>query len=150
MEHEKITSTSIVKPHWIFWCVSALALFWNSFGALDYFMTQTKNTAWMSNFSPELLEYVYSFPAWAIAGWAVGVWGGVAGALLMFFKSRFAFTLFMLSFIGLIFNTIYMDGLSNGMEIMGGSSVLIRGAIFIFAALLCLYSKRMQLKGVLR
>jgi len=146
----KEQTISNVKPHWFFWCVSALALFWNSFGGLDYYMTQTKNVAWMSSYSPALLEYVYNFPGWADAGWAIGVWGGVVGAVLMFFKSRFAFTLFVFSLVGLIVNTIYMYGLSNGLEVMGSGSVLFRGVIFVFAALLCLYARRMQLKGVLR
>ncbi len=46
------------------WIVGALSLLWNAVGAFDYLMTQTRNQAYMSDFTPEQLEYFYGFPAW--------------------------------------------------------------------------------------
>jgi hypothetical protein len=35
------------------WIVGILALLWSLLGAVDYIMTQTKNKAYMSQFTPE-------------------------------------------------------------------------------------------------
>ena len=45
------------------WVVGGIALLWNAFGAMDYVMTQTKNEAYMSSFTPEQLEFFSGFPA---------------------------------------------------------------------------------------
>jgi len=34
---------------------------------MDYVMTQTKNEAYMSGFTPEQLAFFYSFPAWVVS-----------------------------------------------------------------------------------
>ena len=36
-------------------------------GAFDYVMTETRNEAYMAEFTPEQLEFFYGFPAWMIA-----------------------------------------------------------------------------------
>jgi hypothetical protein len=52
-------------------------------GALDYVMTQTRNEACLSQFTPEQLDFFLGIPAWAVATWALAVWGGVLGAILL-------------------------------------------------------------------
>ena len=63
------------------WIVGILALLWNAVGCFDYFATQTKLESYMSNFTPEQLEYFYGFPAWADAAWAIAVWGSLLAAV---------------------------------------------------------------------
>ena len=72
------------------WVVGVIAGMWNSMGAMDYLMTQTQNKAYMGRFTPEQLEFFYGFPIWVNAAWAIAVWGGVLGALLLLFKKRLA------------------------------------------------------------
>jgi len=57
------------------WVVGVLALLWNAMGAFDYLATQFKLEFYVKQFTPEQLSYFYGFPAWAVAGWAFGVWG---------------------------------------------------------------------------
>ena len=56
------------------WIVGIVALLWNLIGAMDYIMTQTRNEAYMDQFTPEQLEFFYGFPVWLIAFWALAVW----------------------------------------------------------------------------
>ena len=51
---------------WHLWVVGVVALLLSAMGALDYVMTQTKNDSYMSNFTPERLEFFYGFPAWVV------------------------------------------------------------------------------------
>jgi len=68
-----------MKTYWHIWVVGILTLAWNSIGALDYFMTQSGNESYMSQFSPEQLSFFYGFPIWVNATWAIAVWFSVAG-----------------------------------------------------------------------
>src|SRR6478609_11313004 len=76
------------------WVVGILSLLWNAFGAADYTMTELGNLAWfeMMGLGAEELAWTQTFPTWVVAAWAVGVWGSVAGSILLLSRSRFAVT----------------------------------------------------------
>src|SRR3546814_4715800 len=64
-----------VKTPWHLWVVGVLSLLWNAVGAFDYTMTKLNDADYLSAFTPEQIAYFQSFPLWANAGWALGVWG---------------------------------------------------------------------------
>lgn len=132
------------------WVVGIISLLWNAMGAVDYIMTETRNEAYMSKFTPEQLEHFYGFPAWVVAAWAIAVWGGVLGSCMLLFRKRLAVTLFLISFLAMVVTTIHNYLLSNGLEVAGGASNIIFSAIiFVFALALFLYARAMQKRGVL-
>jgi hypothetical protein len=132
------------------WIVGAVSALWNSFGALDYTMTQTKNASWLAQMPPELMAYIESAPLWSQAAWAFGVWGALAGSLLLLMKSRFAVTAFLASLGGLAVNTFWQFGASDGITIMGSSAVWMNLTIWVVAIALLVYAQRMKASGVLR
>jgi ribose/xylose/arabinose/galactoside ABC-type transport system permease subunit len=146
------TQIEVQKPRapWHLWVVGGLALVWNAIGAMDYVMTQTRNEAYMAQFTPEQLEYFYGFPAWVVAAWAIAVWGGLLGAILLLLRRRLAVPVFLVSFIAMVITTIYNYLLSDGMRVMGDAATLaFTGAIFFIALLLWLYARAMAQRGVL-
>ena len=70
----EIQSSESTKAPWHLWVIGVLTLLWNAMGAFDYLMTQTQNEAYMSEFTPEQLEFFYNFPTWMVAFWALAVW----------------------------------------------------------------------------
>lgn len=132
------------------WIVGAVSALWNAFGALDYTMTQTKNEAWLAQLAPELRAYIDSAPAWAEAAWAFGVWGALAGSLLLLLRSRHAIIAFAASLGGLAFNTVWQFGVTDGITIMGSSAVWMNLTIWAVAIALLVYAMRMKGSGVLR
>ncbi len=132
------------------WVVGVIALLWNAVGAMDYVMTQTRNDAYMSSFTPEQLEFFYGFPAWVVAAWAIAVWGGVIGSVLLLSRKRFAVQAFLVSLTAMVITTIHNYVLSDGFEIMGDPfALLFTAAIFLAAVALLLYARAMQRRGVL-
>ena len=130
------------KRPWHLWVVGVGSLLWNSVGALDFVMTQTRNPAYMKAFTPAQLEYYYSFPAWAVATWGIAVWGGVLGSLLLLFRKRQSMLLFLLSIIGMVLTDVYSFVLTNGLKVMGGAGALMfSSVIFVIGVLLLVYSK---------
>lgn len=138
------------RTPWHVWLVGVLALLWNSVGAFDYLMTQTRNASYMSAFTPEQLDYFYGFPAWVVATWALSVWGGVLGSILLLLRKRWAVPVFGVSLATMVLTTIYNFVLTDGLEIMGGGGGLIFSAvIFVIAVGLFIYSRRLARTGVL-
>ncbi len=132
------------------WVVGVIALLWSSMGALDYIMTQTKNEAYMGKFTAEQLEFFYGQPSWVVAAWAIAVWGGLLGAVLLLVRRRLAVWVFFASLIAMVLTTIHNYALSNGMEVMGGAgSLIFTAVIFLVALALFLYSLRMQRREIL-
>lgn len=135
----------------LFWVIGVLALLWNSFGCLDYTMTQTRNQAWLDQFTPEQLAFVDSYPAWAVAAWAFGVWGGAVGSLLLLLRKRLAAPVYLVSLAGAVVSHVYYLFLSNGREMMGGGigAWLFPIVIIAIAAGLYAYARAMTTKQVL-
>lgn len=131
------------------WVIGILALLWDSMGAFDYVMTQTQNEAYMSNFTPEQLEFFYNFPSWVVFFWAIAVWGGLAGAVLLLMRKRLAVPVLLTSFVSMVITAIHNFFIANGLEIMGTGGAFFSVAIFVIALALWLYARAMAEKGVL-
>ena len=142
--------TRTVRTPWHLWAIGAIALLWNAVGAFDYVMTQTRNAAYMSGFTPEQLAYFYGFPPWVVAAWAIAVWGGILGALLLLLRKRIAVPVFLASLIALTATSFYNYALSDGLEVAGDAgSVVFTAVIYAIALALYFYSRAMQNRGVL-
>lgn len=131
------------------WVVGGLGILWNAVGAFDYVMTQTRNDAYMSSFTPEQLEYFYAFPSWVVASWAVAVWGGVLGTALLLLRKRIAAPILLISLAAMVVTSIHNFLLTNGLEVMGGGGAAFSALVFVVALGLWLYARAMTLRGVL-
>ncbi len=145
------TPTTATKTPWHLWVVGGISLLWNLVGALDFFMTQTRNAAYMKNFTPAQLDFFYGFPFWVVAAWGIATWGGALGSLLLLLRKGVAVPVFLLSFLGMILTTVHNFGLSNGLKVMGGlGSLAFSVIIFVVGYLLFDYARAMRGRGVLR
>ena len=125
--NEQSSSQSTPKHLWI---VGVLAVLWNSMGAYDYLMTQTRNEAYLARFSPELLAWVDGFPLWAESCWAIAIWSSILASILLLMRKGLAAQIFGVSLVAMVFNTIYSYVISNGIEIMGGGAAIFSAVIF--------------------
>ena len=134
---------------WHLWAVGMLALLWNGFGGYDYVMTQTNNAAYLAQFTPEQRAYFDSFPMWMEAIWAIGVWGGVLGSVLLLMRSKWAFHAFLASLVAFAVSVVYGQT-SGGAAVMGTTGVVFSAVIFLLGLGFVMYSRMMTRKGVLR
>ena len=136
---------------WHLWVVGVVALLWNAMGALDYTMTETRNAAYMKDFTAEQLAYFYSFPKWVVATWALSVWGGVAGSVALLLRSRWAVPIFTLSLATMAITFTHNFVLTDGLAVMGGAAALaFTAAIIAVGVGLVSYSRWVDRKGFLR
>ncbi len=143
-------ASSISTP-WHLWLIGVLALLWNSVGAFDYLMTETRNASHMGSFTPEQLAFFYSLPKWVVSTWALSVWGGVLGSMLLLLRKRWAVPVFGLSLVTMLLTSFHNFVLSNGLAVMGGAGALVfTGLIFVVAVALLIYARNLARNGVLR
>jgi hypothetical protein len=97
---ERIRQMAGEKPHFSFWIIVAAGLFWNLMGCLNYvFQTNPENVAQM----PEVYQVIImGRPAWATAAFAIAVFGGAVGCILLLMRNRMALAILALSFAGII------------------------------------------------
>ena len=143
-------SESSVKTPGHFWAVGLVALLWNLIGALDYTATQLRIESYMGQFTPEQLEYFYGFPSWAVACWAIAVWGSLLGSILMLLRQRLAVPVFGIAIVAMALTTVQNYLLSEGLRIMGSGAAVFSAVIWFIALFLFFYSRAMATRGVLR
>jgi hypothetical protein len=133
------------------WLIGIIGSLWSSIGVLSFVLTQLNVEAVMSRFPPQQREYFTSLPLWAVAFWAIGVFGSMTGCLLLLLQRRFAFHVLLASMIGMIVCNLGGLILLGGMEVMAATDGL-GFTVFpvIVAALLAYYARAMSRKGVLR
>lgn len=141
-----------IKTPWHLWVVGVLSLLWNAMGAFDYTMTKFDAAKYLAEFPPDQQAYFQSFPVWANAGWALGVWGAVIGSLLLLARSRHAVTAFIVSLVGLAISTFYQFGMHWGdlQRMFGNFPAIFTAIIWVVAIALLIYSRRQAASGVLR
>lgn len=148
-------STSIVtgdtagKTPWHLWLIGGVALLWNAFGGVDYILTQTRNAAYLAQFTAEQRAYFESYPVWMEAVWGIGVWGAVAGSLLLLLRMRWAFHAFLASLIAFAISVVYGQT-SGGNALMGSTGMIFSALIFLLGLGFVLYSRAMTRRGLLR
>jgi len=134
------------KVHWSFWLISIFMLIWNVAGCINFFVQM--NPDMVSSYRETEQAIIQGRPIWATIGFAVAVFGGAAGCILLLFRSVVAFYLFIASLIGVVITILH----SISINITFGIAEII-GIILmpiLVAAFLIWYSKYTQNKGWLK
>lgn len=149
--------TEGTKAPWHLWVIGIVALLWNGGGAYDYTMTQTRNMEYLTLAAENagvpldvILGYYTEFPAWADAVWALGVWGAVAGSILLLIRNRLALHAYIISIVGLLGTTIFTYTSDMPDELNSSFTWIFSAVIWVITLGLTYYAKRMTDAGVLR
>ncbi|MFK7869264.1 MAG: hypothetical protein AB8B58_08495 [Roseobacter sp.] len=120
------------KPHFSFWIIVAAALLWNLMGCLNY-LVQTDPEA--VSRMPEVHQIIINGrPAWATGAFAVAVFGGAVGCILLLLRRRIAGAWIALSFGGVLV-TGYFTLRVVGPDPSAALSLLVAGALLWYASL---------------
>lgn len=150
-----MTDTSMTtRTPWHLWVVGVLSLLWNAFGAYDFIMTTTQGEAYFraSGFDQAMIDYFNAMPPWMYGPWILGVWGAVAGSILLLMRSRFAVWAFALSLVGAVVSLVYGQFVNPMPEVPPAMAMMkyMPWVITLIAAFLAWYAWTRSKKGVLR
>lgn len=137
------------KP-WHFWPVATLALIWHAALAVDYVLTKTLQPDFLALFPARPAAFFTSLPLWADVIWALGVWSGLLGAILMAAAASGAALSLGMGFLGLAALTVGLLFVPPGLVsvVGGGGLALIIGAAALSAAFWA-YAREQKQLGVL-
>jgi hypothetical protein len=138
------------------WIVGILSLLWSCVGCYDYLMTRMRNTDYLAKMMPKvdpnaMLAWVDGFPLYAQIGWALGVWMGLLGSVLLLIRSRWAVWAFGLSLVGAVLGLGYQ--IAGAPPLAGADDTMSNVVPYIIIAIalaLFLYARAQEKKAVLR
>jgi len=122
----------VQKPHISFWIVASLGLLWNLMGCMNY-IVQT-NPITVAQMPDVYQTIINGRPVWATGGFAIAVFGGAVGCLLLLLRRRVAVPVFMLSLAGVVLVVIHATMLI-GIVPSSVLSVLVAGALLWYATI---------------
>lgn len=147
---------NVEKAPWHLWLIGGVAVLWNAFGAVDYTMTQLGNRAWFAfmgfdgDTTDVMLEFLGNAPAWADAAWALGVWPGLLGSLLLLLRRKWSVWSFVVSIAGVIASMIYQANVDYPASLTDVANSPIMYFVLSVALGLLGYAWAMSKRGVLR
>jgi len=100
-----MSDESATGVHWSFWVISALTLIWNVLGGANFFMQLDADI--VSTMPETHRAIIIGRPMWATAGFAVIVFGGALGCLLLLLRKSAAYYVFIVSLLGGVVTMIH-------------------------------------------
>ncbi len=128
--------------HWSFWVICVVTLIFNVMGVINYFVQMNADS--LATFPEQYRPIIEGRPAWATAAFAIAVFGGSLGCLLLLLRKSVAFFVLCASLLGVIASMMHIFGVAgyNNFEVWIG--VLMQ---LVVTAFLIWYSKLAECKG---
>jgi len=127
--------------HWSFWAIGAVALIWNVLGGINFFSQMSADA--LAAMPESYRAIIEVRPAWATGAFAIAVFGGALGCLLLLLRKSAAYYVFIASLLGVIVQMTPYLGMANvQVEVWMGSLLSL-----VVAAFLIWYSKQAESKG---
>ena len=131
--------------HWSFWAIGAVALIWNVMGVINFFVQMNADA--LASFPESHRAIVEGRPAWATGAFAIAVFGGALGCLLLLLRKSAAYYLFIVSLLGVIVQLIHTLGIASSIiDFSPFELSMIILMPLVVAAFLIWYSKQARTK----
>ena len=137
-----MTMNYLRKPSNLFWVISSIALVWNLMGVFNY-LDQAFMTDKILETLPKEQQILYQdVPAWVTAAFAIAVFSGTLGSLLLLLKKKIATTFFTISFLGIMGQMSYGLLIDQNSDSYGPMGIAMPIMIIAFGGYLIWYSRK--------
>lgn len=141
-----MNDASVGPVHWSFWVIGAVALIWNVLGGVNFFMQMNGDV--VASLPETHRAIIEGRPVWATGGFAITVFGGALGCLLLLLRKSAAFYFFVASLIGVIVTMVHTVDVARSAIKFSPAEILIMILLpVLVAALLLWYSKYSESKA---
>ncbi|MFS4468339.1 hypothetical protein [Maribacter sp. 2210JD10-5] len=141
-----MTNSTVKPPVW-FWIVSVLALLWNLAGVMAYLGQAYLSIEDLEKMSQAERLLYESQPAWVTGAFALAVWGGALGCILLLFRKKWATPIFIISLVGILGQMSYNFFMSNSFEVYGPGAMIMPIMVLLVGIGLVLFSKKAVAKN---
>ena len=137
-----MTMNYLRKPSNLFWVISSIAIVWNLMGVFNY-LDQAFMTDKILETLPKEQQILYQdIPAWVTAAFAIAVFSGTLGSLLLLLKKKIATTFFIISFLGIVGQMSYGLLIDQNSDSYGPMGIALPIIIIAFGGYLIWYSRK--------
>ena len=144
-----MTHESVKPPTW-FWVVAAIAFIWNLLGVFAYLGEAFATPEMLEAMTEEQRAMITQRPAWATAAFAIAVWGGFLGCLLLLLRRGLAHMILILSLAGVLVQMIYNLFIAESTVSYGPGQLVMAILIPLVGVGLVLLAKKGKRVGWLR
>jgi len=137
-------------PVW-FWIVSGVALLWNLMGVGAFISDATMSQEDMvANYGQALADAAAAQPIWLTGAYAIAVFAGALGCLLLLLRKKLATPVLLVSLLAVILQQGYMWLVSGIMSEVDMATKIMYISVPIVAILLVVFARRMTARGILK
>ncbi len=130
-----------------FWIISVIALIWNLMGVFAYLAQVYMTDADIAALPEEQRALYENVPAWVTAAFAIAVFGGAIGCILLLFRKKLATIVFGISFIAILVQMTYNFFMSKAVEVYGPGGMIMPIMVIVIGYFLIYYSKKASNNG---
>lgn len=137
-------STRLSSPLWLT-AVALGGIAWNVFGVVQFAgaVTATEASLVASGLTPEQAAVMTGYPAWMTVAFAIGVFGGLAGSILLLLRHRLTGRVLGVSLAAYVALWIG-DWIHGVFAAMGAPQVIVLTTVVAIAAVLLAVSRTLQ------
>ena len=136
------------KPPVSFWIVAGLALAWNVIGLFMYYSGVSATPGQLQAvYTPEQFAAIEATPVWVTSAFAIATTFGVIASIVLLLRKALAFLLFVVSFVALLVQDLYLFLLSDSLAVFGSSLLVIQGSVFVGGIIWIWYASLARNRG---
>jgi hypothetical protein len=136
------------KPPVSFWIVAGLALAWNVIGLFMYYSGVSATPEQLQAvYTPEQFAAIEATPVWVTSAFAIATTFGVIASIVLLLRKALAFLLFVVSFVALLVQDLYLFLLSDSLAVFGSSLLVIQGSVFVGGIIWIWYASLARNRG---
>lgn len=137
------------KPSTSYWVICVLAIVWNLMGVIVYLGQAYMTEDMKAMMTEEQLAIIKNAPIWATAAFAIAVWFGLLGSILLTLRKKLSKSVLYISLIGVIVQLVYNFFISNALDVYGTQGVIQPLITLGISLFLVSYAKQADKKDLL-
>ena len=128
-------NNSIKMPTW-FYVVATVAVIWDAMGVWAYISTMTLSAEALAAMSQAEQEIHNATPAWANGAFAIAVFGGLIGSLLLLLKKSLALPVLIVSLLAILIQMYNAFFIMDSFAVFGPGGMIMPIMVIVIAVLL--------------
>ena len=131
-----------IKAPTSFMVISILALLWNLLGCIAYLGMQMMPHEALEAMSEAERNLMLSTPTWVTTAFAIAVWFGLLGCILLLLKKALAHPVFIISLIGIITQQVWNFFIGDTFDVYGPEQAIMPIVVLLVGVYLIFFAKK--------
>lgn len=137
---------AVQPPKSYYWIVGIVFL-WDLSGVGAYLSTVMMTPEALAALPDAERELMENAPAWTTGAFAIAVFGGIVGTLLMLMKKAIALPVLIVALAAVAVNMFYTWFMTDAADVYGAAQAVLAVVVFAVAAFIVWYANSAKAKG---